>query len=132
MTDNRIIGREYEQHILKNICEEKEARLVAVYGRRRADKLVLSSTSLKRNLISSIRNDEKEIIDAAVPDSMSAHWLGTKYDGEYPSAVCRRKRIYRQPSGVLPLFHALCSWHKIHYVVQTFSPFMRRHPFSKM
>ena len=23
MTDNRIIGREYEQHILKNICEEK-------------------------------------------------------------------------------------------------------------
>lgn len=41
MTDNRIIGREYEQHILKNICEEKEARLVAVYGRRRVGKTYL-------------------------------------------------------------------------------------------
>ena len=41
MTDNRIIGREYEQHILKNICEEKEARLVAVYGRHRVGKTYL-------------------------------------------------------------------------------------------
>ena len=28
--DNRIIGRTYEQHILKNICEEKEARLIVL------------------------------------------------------------------------------------------------------
>lgn len=41
MADNRIIGRAYEQHILKNICEEKEARLVAVYGRRRVGKTYL-------------------------------------------------------------------------------------------
>ena len=41
MADNRIIGREYEQHVLKNICEEKEARLVAVYGRRRVGKTYL-------------------------------------------------------------------------------------------
>ena len=41
MTDNRIIGREYEQHILRNICEEKEARLVAVYGRHRVGKTYL-------------------------------------------------------------------------------------------
>ena len=41
MSDNRIIGREYEQHILKNICDEKEARLVAVYGRRRVGKTFL-------------------------------------------------------------------------------------------
>ncbi len=41
MADNRIIGREYEQHILKNLCEEKEARLVAVYGRRRVGKTYL-------------------------------------------------------------------------------------------
>ena len=39
--DNRIIGRTYEQHILKNICEEDEARLVAVYGRRRVGKTYL-------------------------------------------------------------------------------------------
>lgn len=39
--DNRIIGRTYEQHILKNICEEKEARLIAVYGRRRVGKTYL-------------------------------------------------------------------------------------------
>ena len=35
MAENRIIGRDYEQHILQNICEEDEARLIAVYGRRR-------------------------------------------------------------------------------------------------
>ena len=39
--DNRIIGRTYEQHILKNICEENEARLIAVYGRRRVGKTYL-------------------------------------------------------------------------------------------
>ena len=31
--DNRIIGRKSEQHVLKNMCEEEEARLIAVYGR---------------------------------------------------------------------------------------------------
>lgn len=41
MTENRIIGRDYEQHILQNICEEEEARLVAVYGRRRVGKTYL-------------------------------------------------------------------------------------------
>jgi len=41
MENNRIIGRSYEQHILQNICEEKEARLVAVYGRRRVGKTYL-------------------------------------------------------------------------------------------
>ena len=39
--NNRIIGRTYEQHILKNICEEKEARMIAVYGRRRVGKTYL-------------------------------------------------------------------------------------------
>lgn len=38
MENNRIIGRSYEQHILQNICEAKEVRLVAVYGRRRVGK----------------------------------------------------------------------------------------------
>ena len=38
---NRIIGRTYEQHILQNISEEKEARLIAVYGRRRVGKTYL-------------------------------------------------------------------------------------------
>ena len=38
MSENRIIGRDYEQHILQNICEEEEARLIAVYGRRRVGK----------------------------------------------------------------------------------------------
>ena len=41
MAENRIIGREYEQHVLKNICDEREARLVAVYGRRRVGKTYL-------------------------------------------------------------------------------------------
>lgn len=41
MADNRIIGREYEKHLLTNICNEKEARLVAVYGRRRVGKTYL-------------------------------------------------------------------------------------------
>lgn len=41
MAENRIIGRDYEQHILQNICEEEEARLIAVYGRRRVGKTYL-------------------------------------------------------------------------------------------
>ena len=41
MKENRIIGREYEQHLLTGICEEREARLVAVYGRRRVGKTYL-------------------------------------------------------------------------------------------
>ena len=41
MSKNRIIGRDYEQHILQNICGEDEARLVAVYGRRRVGKTYL-------------------------------------------------------------------------------------------
>ena len=41
MADNRIIGREYEQHVLDNICNEREARLVAIYGRRRVGKTYL-------------------------------------------------------------------------------------------
>lgn len=41
MDGNRIIGRDYEQHILQNICDEDEARLVAVYGRRRVGKTYL-------------------------------------------------------------------------------------------
>lgn len=41
MATQNIIGREYEQHILQNICEQKEARLVAVYGRRRVGKTYL-------------------------------------------------------------------------------------------
>lgn len=41
MADNRIIGREYEQYLLANICQEKEACLVAVYGRRRVGKTYL-------------------------------------------------------------------------------------------
>ena len=41
MSKNRIIGRDYEQHILQNICGEDEVRLVAVYGRRRVGKTYL-------------------------------------------------------------------------------------------
>ena len=41
MIDNRVIGRKYEQHVLQNICNEKEARLIAVYGRRRVGKTYL-------------------------------------------------------------------------------------------
>ena len=41
MKENRIIGRDYEQHVLQNICEEEEARLVAIYGRRRVGKTYL-------------------------------------------------------------------------------------------
>lgn len=33
-----IIGRDYEKHVLANICNEEEPRLVAVYGRRRVGK----------------------------------------------------------------------------------------------
>lgn len=39
--DKEIIGREYEQNLLKGICDEREARLVAVYGRRRVGKTYL-------------------------------------------------------------------------------------------
>lgn len=41
MSEKRIIGRDYEQHILQNICREEEARLIAVYGRRRVGKTYL-------------------------------------------------------------------------------------------
>ena len=41
MAKDRIIGRDYEKHILQNICEEYEARLIAVYGRRRVGKTYL-------------------------------------------------------------------------------------------
>ncbi len=41
MNVNGIIGREYEQKIHADICEEQEARLVAVYGRRRVGKTYL-------------------------------------------------------------------------------------------
>lgn len=41
MADKEIIGREYEQHVLDNLCKEDEARLVAVYGRRRVGKTFL-------------------------------------------------------------------------------------------
>ena len=41
LTDNRIIGRVYEQQLLSNLCTEKEARLIAVYGRRRVGKTYL-------------------------------------------------------------------------------------------
>jgi AAA+ ATPase superfamily predicted ATPase len=38
MADYNIIGREYEQRTLQSICEETEAKLVAVFGRRRVGK----------------------------------------------------------------------------------------------
>lgn len=41
MKDNRIIGRKYEQQLLSSICEQREARMVAVYGRRRVGKTFL-------------------------------------------------------------------------------------------
>ena len=41
MADYNIIGREYEQQILQSICEETEAKLVAVFGRRRVGKTFL-------------------------------------------------------------------------------------------
>ena len=41
MATSNIIGREKEQKILHTVCEEKEARLVAVYGRRRVGKTYL-------------------------------------------------------------------------------------------
>ncbi len=41
MATNGIIGREYEQRILQEICSQEEARLVAVYGRRRVGKTYL-------------------------------------------------------------------------------------------
>ena len=41
MKDNKIIGRKYEQQLLSSICEQREARMVAVYGRRRVGKTFL-------------------------------------------------------------------------------------------
>ena len=41
LTDNRIIGRVNEQQLLSSLCEEQEARLIAVYGRRRVGKTYL-------------------------------------------------------------------------------------------
>ena len=41
MKNNRIIGREYEQRLFESICEEREAKMVAVYGRRRVGKTFL-------------------------------------------------------------------------------------------
>ena len=41
MKDTRIIGRKYEQQLLASICEQREARMVAVYGRRRVGKTFL-------------------------------------------------------------------------------------------
>lgn len=41
MNNNRIIGRKYEQQLLESICEQREARMVAVYGRRRVGKTYL-------------------------------------------------------------------------------------------
>ncbi len=41
MNDNRIIGRKYEQQLLESVCEQREARMVAVYGRRRVGKTFL-------------------------------------------------------------------------------------------
>ena len=41
MSQQKIIGREYEQKVLSNIMMENEARLVAVYGRRRVGKTFL-------------------------------------------------------------------------------------------
>ena len=41
MNDNKIIGRKYEQQLLESVCEQREARMVAVYGRRRVGKTFL-------------------------------------------------------------------------------------------
>ena len=41
MASNRIIGREYEQKIIKNYLDSGKAELVAVYGRRRIGKTFL-------------------------------------------------------------------------------------------
>ena len=41
MAKDSIIGREYEQSALQGVCEQEEARLVAVYGRRRVGKTYL-------------------------------------------------------------------------------------------
>lgn len=41
MNDNKIIGRRHEQQVLASICEQREARMVAVYGRRRVGKTFL-------------------------------------------------------------------------------------------
>ena len=41
MRNDRIIGREYEQQLFESICEEREAKMVAVYGRRRVGKTFL-------------------------------------------------------------------------------------------
>lgn len=49
MNGNKIIGREQEQRVLASICEEEEARLVAVYGRRRVGKTYLVKNYFKGN-----------------------------------------------------------------------------------
>lgn len=41
MKENRIIGRKYEQQLLESVCNQREARMVAVYGRRRVGKTFL-------------------------------------------------------------------------------------------
>jgi len=49
MKNHSIIGREREQQILKNICDEREARLVAIYGRRRVGKTYLVKNFFKED-----------------------------------------------------------------------------------
>jgi len=49
MADYNIIGREYEQRTLQSICEETEAKLVAVFGRRRVGKTFLIKNFFKEN-----------------------------------------------------------------------------------
>ena len=41
MTKLKIIGREYEQAIIRNYLESDKAELIAVYGRRRVGKTYL-------------------------------------------------------------------------------------------
>ena len=53
MSENRIIDRDYGQHILQNICEEDVARQIAVSGRCRVGKTYLVQFSSTRSSISS-------------------------------------------------------------------------------
>lgn len=41
MASNEIIGRKYEQQLIKERCESGKAELVAIYGRRRVGKTFL-------------------------------------------------------------------------------------------
>ena len=41
MPSDRIIGRTYEQAIIKRCLENEEAQLIALYGRRRVGKTFL-------------------------------------------------------------------------------------------